>query len=109
LSYSNSIVIQGTIFWTEIPTKHTKYTATPEERTRVNFDKTTIFEELLEREYKGDLNHFFGELQYAFLLFILAENVEGFEQWKKMVILVCLSDELVRKKPDVHIQFIRKK
>ena len=47
------IGIGGTIYFTEIPTKHLKYNATPEEVTKANFDKTKIFKELLNKEYNN--------------------------------------------------------
>ncbi len=33
-----------------------------------------------------------GELQYAFILFFLGENYDGFEQWKALVHLLCACD-----------------
>ena len=50
---------------------------------------------------------FFGEMQFAFITFILGESVEGFEQWKKMVVLLAFSDDLVIQEPQVFIEFIR--
>ena len=51
----SKIGIGGTIYFTEIPTKHIKYKAKPEEITKANFDKTLIFKELLNKEYKNGL------------------------------------------------------
>ena len=51
---------------------------------------------------------FFGELQFAFIVFILGEKIEGFEQWKQMVILLAFSDDLTIEQPQILIDFIRK-
>ena len=45
----------GQIYFTEIPKKHVIYNAKPEELTKVNFDKTIIFKNLLEKEYKNGM------------------------------------------------------
>ena len=50
---------------------------------------------------------FFGELQFAFIVFILGEKIEGFEQWKQMVILLAFSDQLVIEQPQILLDFIR--
>ena len=51
---------------------------------------------------------FYGEMQFAFITFILGESVEGFEQWKKMAILMAFADELTLQHPEVFLEFIRK-
>ena len=30
-----------------------------------------------------------GELQYAFITFVLGENFDSFEQWKSLLVLLC--------------------
>ena len=30
-----------------------------------------------------------GELQFAFITFVLGENFESFEQWKSLLMLIC--------------------
>lgn len=52
---------------------------------------------------------FFGELQFAFITFILGESVDGFEQWKQMVVLIAFSDDLCLEQPQIFLDFIRKK
>jgi len=51
---------------------------------------------------------FYGEMQLAFITFILGESVEGSEQWKKMVILMAFADELTVQHPEIFLEFIRK-
>ena len=40
--------------------------------TEVSLDKTLILEDLLKKEYKGVYQELLGELQYAFVTFMLA-------------------------------------
>jgi len=98
--------IGGTIYFTEIPTKHVSHKATPEEITKANFDKTAILRQLIEKEYKKDIKMFYGEMQFAFITFILGESVEGFEQWKKMIILMAFADELTLQHAEIFLEFI---
>jgi len=61
---------------------------------------------LLEREYKTDYKLFLGELQFAFIVFILGENLEGFEQWKRMIILICNCEDLMKESPQLFLDLI---
>uniref|UniRef100_A0A914DPQ5 Protein AAR2 homolog n=1 Tax=Acrobeloides nanus TaxID=290746 RepID=A0A914DPQ5_9BILA len=48
-----------------------------------------------ERLYKllasldNDINEFLGEFQYAFVVFLMGQVYEGFEQWKRLIHLLC--------------------
>ena len=41
-----------------------------------------------------------GEMQFAFVSFLLGENLDSFEQWKRMVNLICNCEKGVLDKPD---------
>ena len=55
--------------------------------TRVSLDKTLLLQELLSKSKISPLE-LLGEMQYAFVTFMLGENFESFEHWKKLVILL---------------------
>jgi len=78
----------------------------PEEMTKINFDKTTIFKDLLLKEYENQYKNAFGELQFAFIGFMLGENMLCFEHWKKLLVLICSCEELVKKEPNIYLDFI---
>ena len=49
-------------------------------------------QEILARpEFQGENgpSNLLGELQYCFISFMIGENLESFEQWKKLVNLLC--------------------
>jgi A1 cistron-splicing factor AAR2 len=79
-----------------------------EERTAWNMDKSRALERLLVEQYgkcTGDAEAaFLGELQFAFLAFLLGHSLEGFLQWKKMIALLLGCDEAVRKRPDLFVR-----
>lgn len=72
-----------------------------EERTAWNMDKSQALERMLKEQYRGNSAMFLGELQFAFLAFILGHSLEGFLQWKKLVALLLGCDEAVRAHPDL--------
>ena len=73
------------IDFTEIPQTNIYAGLENEALTKLNFDKSTIFESLRKNEQTNLL----GEFQLAFIQFLLLESLESFEQWKKLLILFC--------------------
>lgn len=49
-----------------------------------------------------------GELQLSFVCLLMAQNFSGFNQWKKLVHLLCSCSELMSEKPDLFIEFMGK-
>ena len=47
-----------------------------------------------------------GEIQFAFICFLTGQVYDGFEQWKKLVALLCSCDEALAKHPHLYEQFI---
>lgn len=50
---------------------------TPAERTANNMDKTALFQELLRTQYGSQSRIFYGELQFAFIAFVLGQSLHG--------------------------------
>lgn len=49
-----------------------------------------------------------GELQLSFVCLLMAQNFSGFNQWKKLVHLLCSCSDLMTQKPDLFIEFMGK-
>lgn len=47
-----------------------------------------------------------AELQFSFLCFLVGMNYDSFEQWKKMVNMICSCDEGLVKYPELFLDFI---
>ncbi|XP_021737225.1 protein AAR2 homolog [Chenopodium quinoa] len=58
------------------------------ELTSVNLDKTYILESILMKEFEGDEDRLLGELQFAFIAFLMGQSLDGFLQWKSLVSLL---------------------
>ena len=77
--------LNNQIDFTEIPQTNIYAGLENEALTKLNFDKSTIFETLRKNEQTNLL----GEFQLSFIQFLLLESLESFEQWKKLLILFC--------------------
>ncbi|KAL7131740.1 hypothetical protein ABFS83_12G024500 [Erythranthe nasuta] len=59
-----------------------------EELTSLNLDKTHLLESILMKEYGGDENALLGELQFAFVAFLMGQSLDAFLQWKILASLL---------------------
>ena len=68
-------------------------------------DKSFILSTLL-RQAGGDYKILLGELQFAFIVFFLGENLEGLEQWKQMLNVICCSELCVVERPEMYVGLV---
>nr|CAD7589768.1 unnamed protein product [Timema genevievae] len=69
--------------------------ATPAEITRHSLDSSYVLEMILSKyDSASDL---IGELQFAFVCFLVGHSLEAFEHWKKLVGTLCSCDSAVSK------------
>ncbi|KAI8534534.1 hypothetical protein RHMOL_Rhmol10G0097700 [Rhododendron molle] len=55
--------------------------------TCLNLDKTQLLESILMKDYGGCDDLILGELQFAFIAFLMGQSLEAFFQWKSLVSL----------------------
>ena len=83
--------------------------ATPLDRTRYSLDKSYLLQTLLtlEKRFKKD-SDILGEFQLCFLMFLLGQVYDGFEQWKTILSLFCHvgAGEGIGKRPLLFTQFL---
>lgn len=53
------------------------------------------------------INDILGELQFAFVTFLVGHVFDSFEYWKQMLKIVCMSASAVTKHTDFYLNFIR--
>merc|ERR1719242_600139 len=75
--------------YTKIPTISSIKGLSPSGMTTLQMDRSKILYDLLNGEFKR--NHFalIGELQYAFICLLVGQSVQGLEQWKVIIDLIC--------------------
>ena len=103
----------GNVFFTDIPIRKLIHGYSEKQVTISNFDKSTILQELSKKisfNQTGSTLQFYqlllGEWQFAFILFYLGQNYEGFEQWKKIVYLLSNCEEAISSHKDLFMNFI---
>ncbi|KAK4564928.1 hypothetical protein RGQ29_006822 [Quercus rubra] len=75
-------------YYTSIPRVIKQEGIHGQELTSLNIDKTQLLESLLIKDYGGSEDVLLGELQFAFIAFLMGQSLEGFLQWKALVNLL---------------------
>ncbi|XP_068631110.1 protein AAR2 homolog [Battus philenor] len=91
--------------FTEIPCNKYPPGSTPEEITKHYLDQSYTLE-LMIAQHDEPL-HIIGELQFAYLCFLIGHSLDAFEHWKNLVILLCSCDDAIHKYRSVFFHFIR--
>eukprot|EP01116_Phalansterium_solitarium_P010923 TRINITY_DN26519_c0_g1_i1.p1 TRINITY_DN26519_c0_g1~~TRINITY_DN26519_c0_g1_i1.p1 ORF type:complete len:307 (+),score=74.75 TRINITY_DN26519_c0_g1_i1:126-1046(+) len=78
---------------------------TPQEVTRFHLDKSSLIDRVSER-YKGDARGLLGELQFAFVCFVMGQSFDAFEQWKQLVRCFTGCDDKLETQPDLFVDFM---
>ena len=58
------------------------------------------------REKITNVSSVAGELQFAFVCFLLGNVYDGFEHWKSLLALLCRSEEAMRKRKELYLGLI---
>lgn len=51
--------------------------------------------------------HIIGELQFAYICFLIGHSLDAFEHWKSLVILFCSCDDAISKYKTVFYHFVK--
>jgi len=97
----------GTLFFTAVPRARKRVGETPEETTRLHMDLSPQLEELITRELGGDELAVLGELQIAYVAFLLGQNYDAFEHWKTLLMLICSCESAVVTRGSFFAEFLR--
>ena len=65
-----------------------------------------FFRTLITEQYFSDHNQLLAELQFSFVCFLVGMVYEAFEQWKKLVHLICSCEEYVSENETFYHSFI---
>ena len=99
--------VEGTkIRYTKIPKQKYPDGASPAEITKFSIDSSFQLDTMLKARYAEDPCGILGEIQFAFICFLIGQNYDSFEQWKWLVHVVCSSDEALKVLPKLFIDFI---
>ena len=111
---------QGTnIRYTNVSTRKYPEGSSPAEITRHSMDGSFQLSEFLTTLHRmyGDavsssmsdqntINEVLAEIQFAFLCFLVGMNHDSFEQWKRLVNMICMCDAKMVEQPDMFSKFL---
>lgn len=80
--------------------------ASPAQITKCSMDHSYALESLLDKHYRQQPLHVLGELQFAFVCFLIGNVYDGFEHWKSLLVLLCRSEEAMRERKDLYLGLI---
>merc|ERR1711976_48665 len=82
-----------------------KNDSTPQQITKISIDKTEALEEIL-RNMNNNYNSYLGELNYAFVSFLLGQCFEGLDQWRQMTEILLECENGLETHKELFIKFI---
>merc|ERR1712048_771137 len=97
----------GSLFFSAVPRRRKAYGSSPAETTQMHLDRSKQLEEMVEREYAGDDLGVLGELQVAYVAFLLGQNCDAFDQWRTLLELLCSCDVAVTQRPELFADLLR--
>ena len=69
-------------------------------------DSTFALKTLINTTYKKKENLLLGEIQFSFICFLIGQVYDAFDQWKKLVHLLCSSVDALKDNTDLYMNFI---
>lgn len=91
--------------FTKLPNKRYPEGASPAEITKHSLDTTYALDKLLD-SLKLPME-LIGEIQLAFVAFLVGQSLDAFEHWKKLVSLICGADTAIAQRRSIYIEFLK--
>ncbi|KAM9785700.1 protein AAR2 homolog [Neosynchiropus ocellatus] len=89
-----------------IPEKNYPSGATPAQITQYSMDLSYTLELVLEKNHELHPLNLLGELQFAFVCFIIGNVYEGFEHWKRLLTIFCRAESSMHTRKDLYLGLI---
>ncbi|XP_009677573.2 protein AAR2 homolog [Struthio camelus] len=94
------------IRFTELPKQMYPDGATPEEITRHSMDLSYALEKVIDQQYSSQPQDLLAELQFAFICFLIGNVYDAFEHWKRLLNILCRSEDAIGKYQDLYTNLI---
>lgn len=95
-------------YYTSIPASVKHKNVSGGDLTALNLDKTSLLESVLAKNYQGQEDLLLGELQFAFIAFMMGQSLEAFMQWKALVsLLLSCSEAPLHTRTNMFVKFLR--
>ena len=70
-------------------------------------DRSPAIQHLVKERFQGDSLSVLGELQLAFILFMVGENLEAFRKWKRLFYALCRCESFAESNPEFYAEAAR--
>ncbi|XP_053991724.1 protein AAR2 homolog [Hylaeus volcanicus] len=100
-------VHSNTLFFLEVPKLKLPANAPGHVKTCMMHDNSSILETILVDKLQGEWEQILGEIQFAFVCFLLGKNYDAFEQWKRLIILLSSCDTASQTYIDLFAGYLR--
>jgi len=97
----------GNLFFSAVPRCRKLKGLSPAETTLLHMDRSGQLDEMIGKEYDGKELGIIGELQLAYIAFLLGQNYDGFEQWKALLNFICSCETAVASRPELFAELLR--
>ncbi|XP_038062741.1 protein AAR2 homolog [Patiria miniata] len=94
------------IRFSPIPDRNYPVGASAAEITKYSMDLSYTLESMLRTHYPDHPSGILGEIQFAFVCFLVGQVYDGFEQWKRLVHILCASEESLMAHQELYASFI---
>ncbi|XP_076619044.1 protein AAR2 homolog [Colletes latitarsis] len=89
----------------KLPDKNYPDGASPTEITRHSLDSSYALNTLINTLTIP--MEIIGELQLVFVCFLVGQNLDAFEHWKKQIYLICGADSAISERRDIYFEFMK--
>jgi len=97
----------GNLFFSALPRSRKGRGVNPEETTRLHMDRSSQLEAMIAREYRSQEFGILGELQLAYIAFLLGQNCDGFDQWRALLQMLCSCESAASTRPELFSELCR--
>lgn len=97
---------ESKIQFSKIPKQKYPPGCSPAEMTKYSIDSSYALESILCSNYKENESKILGEIQFAFICFLIGQVLDAFEQWKNLVHVMCTSEEALQNHASLFLNFI---
>ncbi|XP_055332955.1 protein AAR2 homolog [Paramacrobiotus metropolitanus] len=94
------------IRFSDLSTKRLCRGAQPSDITSMNMDKSVFLDHWIADELHGSPAEVLGEVQFAFVCFLVGQVYDAFEQWKNIVALLSQCEKAMLDRPDFFLDVI---
>ncbi|KGL84794.1 Protein AAR2, partial [Tinamus guttatus] len=94
------------IRFTALPAHAFPEGASPQEVTRHCLDLSYALETVIAQRYPGQPRRLLAELQFAFICFLIGNVYDAFEHWKRLLNILCRSEDAIGKYQDLYTNLI---